>query len=283
LTGPILKKKGDQDRALLGFALSGSYNYFGVYNPPGTNLYQVNSNVLSDINNNPVRQSPSGTGYVSNAAFVTLDQMHQTNAVANNQAGSYAFSGKIDFQPADNVDFTIGGTIDNTTRNAFIYEFSLFDAANNPQVVNNDYTAFARFRQNFKSNPNAVIQDAYYSIEFSYTNKQQTVQDQRLQDDYFGYGYIGSFKRTFTPQYKPDTLPVNGKKTYANYLQGYGETAVTFTPGGLNPGIENYDKQFFALNPTVANFTDIQTNGGYINGQSPILVNSMWAPPRYEL
>ena len=131
-------------------------------------MYQVNSDVLSRVTNDPIRISPSGVGFVSNASFVTLDQMHQTNALANDQSGSYSFTCKLEYQPVENIDITLGGTIDNTTRNAFIYGFSLFDAGNNPQVINNDYTAFARFRQNFKSDPNAAITGAYYSIEFSY-------------------------------------------------------------------------------------------------------------------
>jgi hypothetical protein len=280
LTGPLIKNKKDPSKAILGFALSGNYTNIGTSNPPPIDLYRVKDDVLAQIKANPVRQSPIGQGYISNASFVTMDQMQKTRVEANTDQSTYSFTGKMDFQPADNIDITVGGTVDNSTRNAFVYTFAMFNSDNNPQVINNNYRGFARFRQSFKSDSNSVIRDAFYTIQFTYTDGESLVQDPRLKDNYFGYGYLGRFDRMYTPVYLYTKDSINGKQVLANYLQGYQETSVRFTPGGLNIDAENYTKEFFDLHGgTVNSFDAIRSQGGLVNGQAPSLVYSLWSAP----
>jgi hypothetical protein len=280
LAGPLVKNKKDQSRALLGFALSGNYTHVGTTSPSPIDLYRVKPDVLAQIKANPVVQSPSGVGYLSSASYVTLDQMQTTRVEANTAQGSYSFTGKLEFQPKDNVDITLGGTVDNSTRNAYVYPYAMFNADNNPQVIGKNYRGFLRFRQSFRSDSNSLIQDAFYTIQLSYTDGESTVQDPRLKDNFFGYGYLGTFDRTYTPVYLNTTRTIDGKSVPANYLAGYAETSVRFTPGGLNTDAENYTKEFFDLHGgQVQNFTTIQQQGGLVNGQSPPLVYSLWSAP----
>lgn len=280
LTGPLLRSKKDPSKPILGFSISGEYNYDVQNSPPAISVYRVQDNVLNNITNNPIVPAANGLGFNSSADYVTLNQMQKTQVETNTALNRYAFTGKLDFQPADNIDFTVGATVDKTDYRAFIYSFSMFNAANNPEVIQNNYTAFARFRQTFKSNPEDMIQDAYYTVEFSYVNKNSTVQDPNLKNNYFQYGYLGSFKETNTPVYSYKTDTVNGKIVTANFLQGYQQTAVTYTPGGYNVTAENYDKEFFALNNgSVANTNLLQSQGGLLNGQSPGTVYGLWAAP----
>jgi outer membrane receptor protein involved in Fe transport len=280
LSGPMIRNKKDQSKAILGFSLSGNYTHAGTNSPPAIDLYTVKDDVLARIKANPVVQSPVGNGYISSASFVTLDQMQKTRVEPNTAAGSYSFTGKLDFQPKDNIDVTLLGAVDHSNRNAFIYAYSMFNAANNPQVLGDNYRASARFMQRFKSDSNSLIQDAFYTIQLSFTDGESTVQDPRLKDNFFGYGYLGRFDRTFTPLYLYTKDSVHGKEVLANYLQGYQETSVRYTPGGLNPDAESYAKEYFDLNGGSAfNFTQIRQQGGLINGLSPSLVYSLWSAP----
>jgi len=279
LSGPLLRSK-DHTKTILGFSISGEYNYDQHYYYPATDVYSVQPSVLNSINANPILPSPSGQGYYPAAEYVTMAQMQHSQAVSNIPLSRYSFTGKLDFQPVDNIDITVGATTDHTDHNAFIYDFSMFNSANNPEVIQDNYTAFARFRQTFKSGPEDMIQDAYYTVEFSYVNNSEIVQDPTLKGNVFEYGYLGKFNVTNTPIYQYKTDTVNGKLVSANYLLGYAQTAVTYTPGGYNTAAENYDKQFFALNNgVVGNEQLIQGSGGLLNGQSPGLIYGLWDAP----
>jgi hypothetical protein len=280
ITGPLIKKKNDPEQYILGFALTGSYTYNGVSNPPAIDLYRVKDNVLADIRNTPVRNSPLGQGIVSSASFVTSDQMTKTRMEANTALGTYTFVGKLNFQPSKDINVMMGGSMDHTSRNAFYYSYSMFNFDHNPQVIENNERVFLRFRQRFKNDDKALIQDAWYTFELSYTNNDQVVQDPRLKDNFFDYGYLGTFSRQFTPQYLYETHIVNGKSQSGYYQKLPTETRVTFVPGGINTDAENYTKEFFNLHGGSFNsFTQIQSLGGLLNGQSPSLVYSLWAAP----
>ena len=134
--------------------------------------------------------------------LVTASRLQQSKVDPNTSLNKYSFTGKLDFQPKDNIDITLGATAEIMARTGMtsIYYFSMFNSINNPQTVFNNYsTTFARFRQTFKSNPEDAIQDAYYSVEFSYVNNTTVVQDPTLKDNLFEYGYVGSFNRDFYP------------------------------------------------------------------------------------
>lgn len=280
LTGPLLKNKKHPEKPLLGFSISGQYNHTAVPNTPAIDVYQVQPSVLQSIINNPVIPAPNGQGFNPTADYVTMNQMEKSQVEPNTASSSYAFTGKIEYKPTDNIDFTVGANTDRTDYRAYIYTFSMFNSDNNPEVINTDYSGFARFRQSFVSSPDALIQDAYYTIQFSYVNNQQVVQDPNLKDNYFEYGYLGTYNRTFTPVYTYQKDTVNGKAVLANYLQGYQETAVTYQPGGLNADAENYTKSFFNLNGgVVQTLNDVAQKGGLINGQSPAPIYSLWAAP----
>jgi len=280
LSGPLLRSKKDPTKAILGFSVSGEYEHEAQYGLPAINLYTVQPSVLSSITTNPILPSPTGVGYYPAADYVTLAQMQSSQKEYNTPLNRYSFTGKLDFQPTDNIDITVGATTDHTDYNDFYYPFSMFNSNNNPEIIQNNTTAFARFRQTFNSGPEDMIQDAYYTVEFSYVNNSETVQDPTLKNNYFDYGYLGSFKETNTPVYQYKTDTVNGKLVSANYLLGYQQTSITYTPGGYNTDAENYDKQFFALNNgSVANQSALQSNGGLLNGQSPGLIYGLWDAP----
>jgi hypothetical protein len=277
ITGPLLKKKG---KSIIGYALSGSYNYMKVSNPPPLDLFRVKPEILSNLKNNPVGISPFGSGYISNASLITMKDMRKTRVEENTASQSYSFVGKLSFQPSEGLNILLGGSLDHSSRNLDYTPFALFNANNNPLLTDNNYRTFARARQTFKSKESDLVKYIFYTVELSYTNHNQVLEDSRLQDNYFDYGYLGIFNRQFTPSYFYETHNVNGKPQTGYYEKVPTETRVTFQPGGVNTDAENYTKQAFDLHGGSFNsFTDLQSKGALVNGQSPSLVYSLWAAP----
>ncbi|MGZ5242592.1 MAG: TonB-dependent receptor domain-containing protein [Bacteroidia bacterium] len=287
LSGPLItRNKGtDSLRSILGFFLAGNISGSKVADPPAIDVYRVSDEKLAQLKNDPLSPSPLGQGFVSNAEYVTKDDMVLSRVRPNTKQLSYSFNGKLDFQPVENVNITAGGTIDHNDRNDYIYAYSMFNAENNPQRLDDNYRAYVRFRQNFKtsSDPDALIKNAYYTIQADYSRFNYKRWDEELKDDAFKYGYIGKFERNSVAQYirKTDTvIDKNGNPVpvEANYFNGYTDQGVRFTPGGVNTVAENYTRRFFELSDNdVENFNEILEKGGLINGRSPGNIYSLWS------
>ncbi|MDQ3072720.1 MAG: TonB-dependent receptor, partial [Bacteroidota bacterium] len=281
LSGPlILRNKGtDSFYSILGFFVAGNASFNRASDPAFFN-YKIQDDVLTDIQEDPLRQSPLGSGFVSNAEFVTLDQMEKTFIKPNTASQSYSGNFKLDFQPAPNINLTGGGQYNYSRGNAFIYTYSMFNYDNNPEVINNTYRGFLRFKQSFNTDTSSKISNAYYFVQVDYTRTEGVTQDPRHQDNYFNYGYLGKFERYRMPFYLNETRTVNDTSQEANYLIGYFDTLITFTPGGVNQVTENYTERYFDLEGSrVSSYNQIQSRGGLINGQSPQNVYSLWAAP----
>ncbi len=281
LSGPLLtRNKGtDSVKSILGFFIAGNISHQKVYDPPAIDIYRVSDAKLEELKNDPLSASPLGQGFVSNAEYVTKSDMVKSRVRENTNQFGYSFSGKLDFQPVENINITAGGTVDRNDRNEYIYSFSMFNFENNPQRIDDNYRAFVRFRQNFKTSDdtNALIKNAYYTIQADYSRFNYTRWDERLKDDPFKYGYIGKFERNTTPRYIRETRVINGKEVNTNYFAGYTDQGVRFTPGGVNPIAENYTRRFFELSDNdVQNYNQILEKGGLINGRAPGNIYSLW-------
>jgi outer membrane receptor protein involved in Fe transport len=282
VTGPLLMKNKHTDSAapVLGFFLATQVQYSKVWSPPAIDMYSANSATISSLDQNPLRPSPLGLGFVNNANFVTYDGMTKSRVEQNTKGVTASFTGKIDYQINPNMDLTIGGTGDYTNRRGFIYEFNMFNYQNNPQVLSDNVRGYVRFRQKFNSDPKSLITNVSYTVQGSYTRFDQRIQDPDLKDNYFAYGYLGTFNRSYTPTYRRESVTVNGKQVNAWVYEGPTESGVTFTPGDVNTTAANYTTQFFnyanQYNVPIPNLFTIQAAGALINGQSPATINSLW-------
>ncbi|MDZ4838505.1 MAG: TonB-dependent receptor plug domain-containing protein [Bacteroidota bacterium] len=284
----FLKKKGKSSRAILGFFAAGTIQYLGVNSPPAIDMYQVKDQAFENIKNNPIAASPTGGGFVSTANFITKDDLNKTRFVPNTASINYSFTGKISLAPTENSDFTVGVTGDRNSRNAYIYTYNLYNSANNPLVTTANTRVFARYTQRFKEDTTVKggIKNPYYTVQADYTNNNNITQDESFKDNLFAYGYIGRFTRDFRPNYIYTVDTVDGKRVQSNYLQGFQESRVTFTPGTYNPLLANYNTGFFNSltfldqgSAVSSSFAVIQAAGGLLNGQTPTPIYSLWSAP----
>ncbi|RYD83636.1 MAG: TonB-dependent receptor [Sphingobacteriales bacterium] len=280
--GPLLtKNKGTQDlKSILGFFAAGNLTYNNVYDPPAIDVYRLKQEKLDQLKRNPISASPLGQGFVSNAEYITKNDLERTRVRPNTQQLNYSFSGKLDFQPTDAVNITAGGSLDRNNRNEYIYSYSMFNYENNPERLDDNYRAFIRYRQNFKITDTAsLIKNAYYTIQADYSNTTYKRWDENLKDENpFSYGYIGQFNKVTKPRYTRQTRTVNGKEVTTNYFDGYTDESVSFTPGDVNKVTQNYTQSFFDLvGGDVQSTNDILQKGGLINGRTPGNVYSLWS------
>jgi hypothetical protein len=291
LGGPILMKKDSTGykQSILGYIVSGQAIYDKDPDPSAIGGYKINDDTLKWLEENPLRPSELG-GFVRNSEYVRMDDLEKIKARQNVASKSFLFNGKIDYKPTSNMNITLGGSADYTDKHGYVYMYSMFNPSNNPQVIDNTWRAYAKLTQKFGTqNPDdkttSNIKNAYYTLQVSYTNYKQTVQDDTHGDNLFNYGYIGRFH-----QYKEPYFAFrNGPNGQGYYQAGYTDTLLTFTPastlqengefwGTPNYSGENYTEQFYNFTgaDNVVTGTQVQQGLGLLNGDNASSVYSIW-------
>jgi hypothetical protein len=297
LGGPLLVQNDTINKIkkpVLGFLVSGEMFTNQDPNPSANGMYQVNPQKLSELEKTPLRPNPNGGGgNVLNSEFVTMNDLQKIKAKNNVRSNSMRLNGKIQYQPTANMGITLGGSIDYNNRHDFVYEYALFNAVNNPQVIDNTWRAFAKLTQKFNSattkeeeeKSSSNIKNAYFTIQASYAKSTQQVQDDDHKKNYFDYGYIGKFDQQVKNSYifeKRDKYDLNGdgvKDTvFANYQNGFTTQNLTYTPGTLNPTGSAYTSQYFnETDPSlINNLNDVQAAYALRNGDMARNVYSLW-------
>ncbi len=288
ITGPLwVKNKGkDNERAVLGYFLSGEWETQQDGDPSAIGVWQVNPGRLADLQANPLRRSPLGTGFVQNAQFLRKNDLFLDNIRPNAATNRMSFAGKIDFQPTDNFTFTLGGNYDRTWGRSYVRAYSLFNSANNPYFENQTFRVYGRIKQSFNANTSgdgasasSIIKNAFYTLQFDYTNTTSRTEDANLGRNAFGYGYLGEFDVLQERTFRQDSATVDGIfQNQTNIMSGFRDTLVTYKPVDLDPLLTAYNRQFFSLlgDQRLTNFNDIQQLGGTINGLRLSSVYGIW-------
>lgn len=308
--GPIWMKHDSVygDVPVLGFILSGEGVMEKDPDPSAIGTYKVNDDKLRDLEANPLRPAPNGSGFVRNAEFTTMDDLTPIKARQNVGTQALRLNAKLDFKPTANLNVTFGGSIDFGKKNDYVYEYALFNPVNNPQVVENTWRVYGRITQRFgatgadeKSSSN--IKNAFYTLQVGYTSYKKTTQDDTHKERYFDYGHVGTFNQYKTRVLIPGqtTLP-NGDIAYGLIQAAFADSAITYAPYYLdangnmispNPLMSNYTSYVFGnlgtyMDPdgvsetgdeyyTMEGNTDvILANLGLPNGYRPTDVYSLW-------
>ena len=285
-TGPLKSKEIDATSGFtipqLGYMFAGNVNYRKDPNPSPIGLWQVNEDKIRAIEENPLRPSPLGSGFVSQSEFIDFSDMTKVRVKPNTQQLNYNFTGKFDWLVADSIMITVGGRARRSAGNNFSFTNSLLNYQNNSEFTNETYTGFFRLRQDLKSDEGALLQNVSYSFQMDYSSSRDVVQDPTHQQSFFNYGHVGKFD-LYQQNYLWQTRQINPNSPHQVSLFALYEvetpfdTAVRFTPGTVNPVTTNYTSQFFKFqNNDVNSLSEIQQNGGLINGMTPQGIYSLW-------
>lgn len=280
--GPIIKKKGT-NKPIVGFLLAGEFQFENDPRPAATPQYRVNPTLLDQIRQVPVRPAGPGQGVVTNAEFVTMNDLEEIPARLNAQQYNARVTGNVNISLGQNSNLALGGRFVHAQGNSFNTFHSLFNYRNFAQFIDTDLAGFARFTQSFNTDGesrNSLLQNVFLTIQADYTRNWRTIQDPNHQDNYFAYGHVGTFdlESDFAYQFgRDETTGLTGFRAISPR-----PISTTFTPSPYNPELAAYTSFYYqsiANNPllgSTANFDAIRAGRGLINGDQPFSVYQLW-------
>ncbi|HTB07729.1 MAG TPA: carboxypeptidase regulatory-like domain-containing protein, partial [Bacteroidia bacterium] len=256
--------------------IGGEYTYKKDGSPTFVGGYNVNSDVLARIQANPLLPAQGG-GFTPAAAYVTANDITETASRQNIASQSIAMNGKIGIHVNNNVAIVLGGAFQYNSQNIYENVYALFDPEQNPLDITTSWRGFAKFTQRFSNTQekNALIKNAFYTLQVDYSNTYEVTESEQFKDNLFDYGYIGQFNQYQVPTYAPG----NGPKGYAYYQSGFADSLLTFTPSKtINPLEANYTSDVYKQlgQNSITNTNTIQQNFGLLNGSQPANVYSLW-------
>ena len=288
LGGPIWQKRDStgQKKPIIGFFLSGQGTYEKDPDPSYVKLWKLNDDKLSQIEQNPLQVVTVGSEdkFFRALDYITKADMVQTPVRPNAASRAIQINGNIKYQVAPNTVLQIGGNFDYNNRHDFVFGYSLFNASNNPQAIDNTWRAYAKISQKFgaaqsgseKEKSQAVVSNAFFTFLASYEKRKSINQDDTHKDKIFRYGYQGKYNFTVDTtsnyQIKYDS---NNNKYYLDY-QGLVTGPVTFERSELNPITANYSTQVFNYRGTLPSINAAQNDNAFVNGDSPSNINSLF-------
>lgn len=290
LTGPIAMKKlaDGTKKPMIGFFISSEFLMDADGDPSAVGITRVNKTKLAELEQNPLRVAPLGTGRLQNASFVRSSDLENVKRRENAKTSRASIAGKVDFKVNETSNITIGGTFDYEAFNGFSLANSMFNSANNGRGINQTMRGYAKFTQRLggqdQQNSAGVIKNVFYTIQADYTRTNSNSFNENHKNNLFDYGYIGKFKTYRIANYGFGIDTVNGTILGGFAQVGFRDTLFSFVPGTLNPITANYTRQYYDLAGSVVagnyqNFTQVQQGKGLLNGDLPDAIYSMYSAP----
>lgn len=324
--GPILWKKDSTNKKtspILGFFLSGNFNYVADPRPSHIGYWKVKDEVRDELIADPLRENPSGDGTAPNGEFLRLNDMENIRTKRNAQQYGSSIQAKFDINTSKNTNLTIGGnfTYDNRKGNGgnSFYsdgngDFNLYPSAlmswdNHQRREDYNSRAFIRFTQRFNDNQGedntSLIKNAFYTVQFDYSNTLRRIYNDDLRDDLWKYGYVGKFETYESKTYELQQDSAFFRQGWIH--QTWEDTLIGFTPSDDNPALANYTSQYYELfgwqgydaegnpqfdknaatdpndptrtNKFLSDITTMRTAGALFNGDAPRSVLGIWDGP----
>lgn len=309
LSGPIFFKKdsvGNKVKPLLGFFVSGQFTDV----KDGSPLYIGDSRVRQDVRDGlaadplTTREVGGEDAVVYRTDYLRNSDLEQLKTRQNAASRSYLASGKFDIATTPSINLTLGGSFDQNQFQNYNRNNALLNAENNGRVNNQTWRGFVKFTQRFNSSEEdegaearkkGGIRNAFYTLQFDYSQFSQKIEDEQHRDRVFDYGYLGRFQRFLAPTYElTDAGTANARYTQS----GFRDTLVTYEAGDLNPDAAAVTSSYFGLfEPEVfpvellfgagqpfdpsyqgyyENFEEILARNGRRNGDQPLAVYGLW-------
>ncbi len=277
-TGPLVSRRDTvhgTKTPIMGFFLAGDLIYQKDGAPSAFQKYKVKDDVLRSLSQTPLRISGQNNAVFYNSEFLTLDQLEKTKYSLNSAGTNINVSGKLDFRVTPSINLSFGGTFTwNDSRN-FSFANSLLDWNANSHSNSNTWRVYGRFTQRFPSAPDSknFVKNIYYSIGADYTSSFGKTEDVQHKNNYFQYGYVGSFATHTIRAYTPNIAYDSVAKKWAHLQNGTRDTIVIFKGSDINPESSNWTQQYFDLFDSPVghyqNTGEILSGKGLLNGMEP--------------
>ena len=288
LMGPLIKGKNKNNTALLGFFIAGEGTFNKDGRPSSKGYYSINDDVLSSIEQNPLRPSGSGTGTFLNAEYLRKSDLEHHKTSANTSRQTYNIIGNINIRTTETINLTIGGSYIYRNRNGYSYGASLANSNKNTVSVDEGIRGYIRFTQRFPvaEGSTSAFKNFYYAIQFDYTKNKGEFGDPNHGKNLFDYGYIGKFTSYKTPTFELGSDTVNGHPYNNVWLLNSWDfdTLTTWDPRGANPLVAEYTSDYYDIyegepEGHYRNYDEIILGGGLYNGSSPDGIYGLYQSP----
>ena len=257
LSGPIWKKtiaSKNLTRTILGYRLAGQYNYQKDDDPPAYGVYRAKEATINRLISDPTYIFHGSK--TTNGLFLKEgEDVEKIKYNPNEENKALDFSAKLDFRPTEQIDFSITGIFADV-KNRFTPDvntesdgigttvgngsWTLLNWTRNPYRNTQTYRGLVRFRHRLgrtntgteEGKKPSSLQNAYYTLQAGYENIRQSEEDLIHKDNFFNYGYVGSFDRQWDPVFDFQSGDHVG---FVPLVRG-------FTPSNINPALSNYNK-----------------------------------------
>ncbi len=288
LQGPLIKGKKEAQTALLGYFLSGEFNYQEDSRPTANGVYVATDEYLNLLQQYPLRPSGlEGGGTYTEGEFTRMDNLEVRKATPNTNNMDVNVSGKIDVRTSQNTTLTFGGQLFYDDGKGYSFGNSMFNYERNLRNTRTDWRAFGRFTQRFPSDAQStsVVKNVYYSLQFDYSQSQTRSMDPDHKEDLFKYGYLGKYTTYKTSSYARGSIEIDGVQyNNINILDSWdNDTAYIFDAKGYNPYLARYTSMIYDFFPDKTNNWEnedqLTGNGGLLNGDGAGGFYGLWNAP----
>lgn len=285
VSGPLLGKKNKSGvkQPVLGYSLNIGVTYDKDSDPFYYKYTRLKPDVLKRLQDNPIIPNPNGNegNFVRASEQVTTADFEKVKARENGQNFGLTYQGKLDFQPSENVNVTLGTYSVYSKGRGYSFANSLFAPEANSISEALTVRGFLRLTQKLgkasgtekQGAKKSAISDAYYTLQVTYQKDNGRGENPTHGRNIFDYGYVGKFEQFRTPVYR--LAATTDGYVGMSYL-GQIEDSVHFTPGGINPLLENYTKAIFNSGQRIRNVNNVQSFAGLRNGDSPLSAYDLW-------
>ncbi|NVO03386.1 MAG: hypothetical protein HXX09_11865 [Bacteroidetes bacterium] len=269
----FLKKIYANPKLLPSVLIAGTLDFTKDPNPSYIGNTYVNDKTYSFLSENPLLLNTSGTGTLINAEFVTNSDFETSSLRKNTDQNSFNPYIKFLFPISEKAKITLGSFINISDGRLDVFENTVFNSAFNPEESKRNLNNYLRFNHSIVNKENLKIN---YQIQLNYSNNTYELKSATNKDNFFNYGYLGKFTTHKEKSYAfgVDTITgLSGMLQNNNYDNG-----VDFTPSDINPLLSNYTNQYYNSAPNstyTQNLSNIQLNGGLLNGNKPQTVYGM--------
>lgn len=294
IQGPLIKGK-NSETALLGFFLSGEFNYDRDGALSAVGHYAATDEWLEYLKENPIRVSGSGSGTYLNGEYTRMGSMEYLKNSKNTSGWSANFAGNINVRTTETINLTFGGTFNMSKYNSYNRSSAYFNYDKNAVGKDQTWRVYGRFTQRFPTpqESTSLIKNFYYNLQVDYSRYTNEYGDPDHWDNIWDYGYLGKYTIYKTPSYGFSDTTISIRDEEGNILHSYNnvwtttswdyDTLVEFQASDKNPLLANYTSKYYDLYTDpfghYQNFTDIQLGGGLINGDFNDAFYGMYAAP----
>ncbi len=276
LGGPI-RFSEDQYSWSPRFYIGGTFHSTNDPFPSWEKKQVLNKGSLVMISQNPLQLTEMG-GTLHNASFIYADDLQEVNTHPGADQNSLNYIAKLTVPIIRGMELTVGRYQQIQKGRAFIFANTLMNSAYNPQTEINNSDNYISLKHELNINLDVKLS---YMLHFQYADHQFSRLDEKHQDRWFEYGYLGKFKTYKRKTYELGSILIDGQEYDNVWLQNSwdSDTTLSFEGRGYNPLLERYTEMIYELYPDKGdlnaavgywrNETDLVLHGGLLNGMAP--------------